>query len=321
MSIFFIPALISLLLKAYILVINLTRDKISIVFLSLIVIFALHNGIELIGYILLFDNGNVSALFRPYYVITTYLVSYLLLHSLTVAGYENKAITTIVLIITTALSCLIIFSNSIIEGYTPIRYSVTAIEGKYYSVLSGFILFSLFLTTAVLLRGCKSTVTTTLQAKRCLYSLYALTPIILAFTAAFIFKIAGIELNASGTVPIATTIFLLVVLKTEGHHKLTDIRKFLPLSLEKQTSNNFMSILDHYINHKNEKDIFKTIQSDIEKEIISYSLKKCDYNVSKTTKMMGLKNRSTLYSMMNRLDIDIKNLKTINSSSQIKNEQ
>ena len=312
MSIFFIPALLSLLLKAYILMINLTRDKISIVFLSLMVIFAIHNGIELLGYISLFNSGDASAFFRPYYVITIYLISYLLLHSLTVAGYENRVITSAVLLIATLLASLIIFSNSIIEGYTSIGYSVTAIEGKYYSVLSAFILISLFTTTAVLIHGYKSTATTALQAKRCLYSLYALAPIILAFALAFIFKIADIEFNAAGIVPIATTIFLIVLLTTEEQHKLTDIRKFLPLSLEKQTSNNFMSILDHYINHKNEKDIFKTIHSSIEKEIISYSLKKCDYNVSKTTKMMGLKSRSTLYSMMSRLDIDIKSLKTAN---------
>jgi len=89
----------------------------------------------------------------------------------------------------------------------------------------------------------------------------------------------------------------------------------MPLSLEKQTTNNFMELLDYYITHKNEDDVFKTIQVGVEREIIFYSLKKCDYNVSKTTKMMGLKNRSTLYSMMNRLDIDIKGMKKVSISN------
>jgi len=83
----------------------------------------------------------------------------------------------------------------------------------------------------------------------------------------------------------------------------------MPLSLEKEATKNFMSMLDYYIEHQNEDDAFKTVQVGVEREIIHYSLKKCDYNVTKTTKMMGLKNRSTLYSMMNRLDIDIKCIK------------
>lgn len=315
MSIFFIPALLSLLLKIYILIVNLTRDKISIVFLSLIIIFAIHNGVELFGYLSLFSNGDTSSFFRPYYVITLYLISYLLLHGLTVSGYENKVITSILLSSATLLSFLIIFSDSIIKGYTPIGYSVTAIEGEYYPILSAFVLISLFSTVVALLHGYRSA-SSSLHAKRCLYSLYALTPIILAFSLAFIFKMVRIEFNAAGIVPIATSIFLVVLLKTEERHKLSDIRKFLPLSLEKETSKNFMSILDHYINHKNEDDIFKTIQASIEKEVIFYSLKKCNYNVSKTTRMMGLTNRSTLYSMMNRLDIDIQNLKTKNNNLQ-----
>jgi len=317
MSIFFIPALLSFLLKIYILILNLTRDKISIVFLSLIIIFALHNGIELFGYLSLFNSGDASAFFRPYYVITIYLISYLLLHSLSVTGYENKAVTSLLLLIATFLSSLVIFSDTIVMGYTSIGYSITATEGKYYSFLSAFILINLFTTVTVLIHRYRNA-PTSLDAKPCLYSLYALAPIILAFSLTVIFKMAQIEFNAAGVVPIATTVFLVIVLKTEGQHKLSDIRKFLPLSLEKQTANNFMSTLDYYIAHQNEKDIFKTIHADIEKQIICYSLEKCSYNVSKTTKMMGLKNRSTLYSMMNRLNIDIKNLKINNSEVQIK---
>ena len=55
--------------------------------------------------------------------------------------------------------------------------------------------------------------------------------------------------------------------------------------------------------------VYKELQAGIEKEIINYSLEKCNNNVSATSKMMGLKNRSTLCSMMNRLGIDLGELK------------
>ena len=307
MSIFFIPALISLLLKLYVLMKNVARDKISILFLSLIIVFALHNAVELFGYFSLLKNGHVPHFFRPYYVITIYLISYLLLHGLQVAGYINRLITSAVLSIATLLAGLIVFSNLIVEGHVRVSYTVTAIEGQYYSIFSAFIIISLIATTTTLIHGYKNA-NTSLQSQRCLYSLYALAPIILAFTIAIIGKITQINLTAAGIVPIATTLFLLIILKTESQHQLSDIRKFLPLSLEKKTSNNFMSILDHYMSHQNEENIFKTIQSNVEKEIISYSLEKCDYNVAKTTKMMGLKNRSTLYSMIKRHDINLKKI-------------
>ena len=314
MSVFFIPALISLLLKLYILIINFKLDKISIVFLSLIIIFALHNGIELFGYLSVFNNGDAGSFFRPYYVITLYLLSYLLLYGLTVSGYINRVITTSLLSLTTLLAGLVLFSDQIIIGYESIGYSVTAIEGKYYPVLSAFVLVNLSLTFGVLFYKYKNA-DSLLQSQRCLHSIYALTPIIFAFTLTVICKSLGIKFNAAVIVPIATTLFLIILLSNESRHKLSDIRKFLPLSLERQTSKNFMSILDHYITHGNEQDKFKTVQSRIEKEIIIYSLKKCDYNISKTTQLMGLRGRSTLYSMMKRLDINAKSLKAETNSN------
>jgi len=120
-------------------------------------------------------------------------------------------------------------------------------------------------------------------------------------------------LTAAGILPIATTIFLVIVLKTESKHELSDIRRLLPLSLERQTANSFLNLLDLYVKNGNKENVYKDLQRGIETEIVSYSLKKCNNNIADTAKMMGIRNRSTLYAMIKRLDIDLENTDTDSS--------
>ena len=73
-----------------------------------------------------------------------------------------------------------------------------------------------------------------------------------------------------------------------------------------------MDLLDTYIQNSslsNQSNVYKDLQAGIEKEIILYSLKTCEGNITNTAKMMGLKNRSTLYSMMNRLEMNLNEVK------------
>ena len=310
MSIYFAPALVSLLLKLIILIYVLRGGKVSTVFLSLIGVFAIHNGIELFGYIqyLQQDSETVNIAFRLYYVATLYILLYILLHALSITKLENQKATASLIFITSAFSFLVLFTDSIIAGQYLIGYTMTAAKGSYYSLFATYILITLFSSTFILVNtSLKSQ--NSLEKNRCLCSLFALTPIILIFLITITFKLLELNINATGLIPIATTLFILIVLKTESYHKLSNVRQFMPLSLERETSSNFMSILDYYMAHQNQENVFKTVQNDVEREIIFYSLKKCNYNVTKTTEMMGLKNRSTLYSMMNRLNIDIKGAK------------
>jgi len=104
-------------------------------------------------------------------------------------------------------------------------------------------------------------------------------------------------------------LFLIIVLKTESKHKLSDIKRFLPMSLENQTANIFLEQLDFYVQNSKQENIYKSLHQNIEKEIISYSLMKCNHNVANTAKMMGIRNRSSLYAMIDRLNINLKDLK------------
>ena len=312
MSIYFLPSLLSLLFNLFVLIYVVRGATVSRIFLTLVVVFAIHNAIEFFGYVLDGNPDTVEIMFRLYYVATIYVILYMLLYAFSVSEIESQIWTFTAVSVATILSCLILFSNLVVAGVYSIGYSVSATKGQYYDLFSMYILSALLISYAVTVLGYQRA-KSQLTSLRCQHSLLALTPITLVFALAMIFKISNVGINATGLAPIATAMFLAIMLKSESRHKLSNLRRLMPLSPERQTTARMMDLLDEYIQNSNKEDVYKELQAGIEKEIINYSLKKCENNVTTTAKMMGLKNRSTLYSMINRLDIDLEELKGNNS--------
>jgi DNA-binding protein Fis len=308
MSIYFAPALIGLLFKPAVLAYALKSGGVSALFLSLIAVFAAHNAIEVFGYFNAQSEVAVNTFFRLYYVATVYVVLYMLLHSLSVSKLENRLTTSILVFLCTSLSGVMLFTDLIIAGQYSIGYTVTAIKGSMYWLFIAYLPIALLSNLAIIVYG-KRTAQPRADSIRCTHSLYAQAPIMLVLLTALTFKIANIGINATGLMPIATALFLGIILNTELKHKLSNLGRLMPLSAERETSDNFMDLLDSYIKRNDRCNVYKELQAGIEKEIIMYSIKKCDGNISKTTTMMGLKNRSTLYSMMTRLGMNLKELK------------
>lgn len=308
MSMYFVPALASLLFKLFVLLTALRGGKVSTLFISLIVAFACHNAIELGGYIQFLSGQSVEVFFRPYYVATIYMLMYMLLHGLAISRLENIYTTTGLVLIASTLSALVLFTDIIVAGQSSIGYSVTAIKGQYYWLFALYLLISLFASLAVLLYRYGSAASQ-LESTRCLYSVFALSPVMFVFLLGIVLKITDAGINIAGILPVATAIFLAIVLKGESKHQLSDVRRFLPFSPERAISNNVMTLVDEYVHSDNQTDAYKKLHIAIEKEIILYTLNKCNNNVTQTTEMMGLKNRSTLYSMMTRLGIDLQYIK------------
>ncbi len=309
MSVYLVPALASLLFKLFVLVTTARRGKVSTLFLSLICVFAIHNAVELIGYVQFMNNQSVDVMFRLYYVATIYLLMYVLLHGLAISRLDSTYTTAALIVVATGLSSSVLFTDAIIVGQYAIGYSVTALKGSHYWLFVLYVLITLSSNIAALLYRYKSA-DSQLESIRCLYSLFALAPIMLATLLATAFIIAtNLNVNAAGTLPVATALFLAILLKGESKHKLSDIRRFLPFSPERKITGDIMELVDAYVKADNQANAYKDLHSGIEREIIFYTLNKCNNNITKATAMMGLKNRSTLYSMMNRLDIDCQQLK------------
>lgn len=312
MSIYFVPTLLALLFKLVVLAYASKGKQVSVMFLSLVTVFAAHNAIEVFGYFQFIAGNAIDFLFRLYYVCTVYVLLFMLLHGLTVSKLKNIATVATLTTIATLLAGSILFSDVIVAGQYSIGYSVTAIKGPHYWVFISYLLIILSSNLAVLLYG-HQVAKSQLDSVRCIHSLVALTPIMIVLVAAIALKIANAHINAAGIAPIATTIFLAIILKTESKHKLSDIRRYLPLSPEREITANIMDLVDNYVNDHGKRVSYKDLQDGLEKEIICYSLKKCDNNVIQTAKMMSLSNRSTLYSMMSRLNIDMKEIKKTSS--------
>lgn len=304
MSVYMLPALIGLVLKLFILVLAFRGGKISTLFLSLIVVFACHNAIELVGYLQFSNNESVEMLFRPYYVVSIYSVMYILLHGLAISEQSNRVITAFLVSLATSISVLVLNTDLIVAGQYSIGYSITAVQGPFYW---GFVLYVAFIfaaTVAVLIREYRNA-QSSLKSIRSAYSLFALAPVMVIALIAVLLKVTNTGINAAGIFPIATTVFLILILKGESQHRLMDIRRFLPFSPERKAATEVVQIMDEYTASDNSgSESFKALRNDIERKIIVYTLNRCNNNITKATKMMGFESRSTLYSMMNRLGIN-----------------
>jgi len=275
MGLILLPASISLLLKIFIFWMVAKGGKVSIVFLSLIAIFALHNAVELLGlaYMLFDINSQAEQILRPFYIITVFTVMYITLHALTIAEVINQIITALLVISAALLSGLILFTDLVIAGHYSIGYSISAVKGEYYWTFAAAIILGMLISISVLVYGQRNA-STQIKSTRCLYSLYALCPIVLVALIVTICKLLNIPLNATAIMPVATTLFLFIVIKTESKHKLSEIKRLLPMSLERKTADNFLSMLDDYVQNSNKENVYKNLQASIEREIICYSLEK-----------------------------------------------
>ena len=109
----------------------------------------------------------------------------------------------------------------------------------------------------------------------------------------------GIKVSGAAILPVTTTLFLLITLKGEPKHGLTDIRRHIPLSLERRKSGQIMDIFSSYA--KDELS-YRDSLTEIEKLLVTYKHDKNNGNVSTTASTMNIP-RSSLYSIFRRLDI------------------
>jgi len=101
--------------------------------------------------------------------------------------------------------------------------------------------------------------------------------------------------------PFASTLYLIVIVFGERSHKLTDIRAYLPYSTERQATRKLLKL---YADFSTRRVPYKQVREDCERALITYALKKTDYNVTETAVLMNIK-RSTVYSMCGRLGIKV----------------
>ncbi|NNC99048.1 MAG: hypothetical protein HKN85_02585 [Gammaproteobacteria bacterium] len=295
MSYFIIPALIALALKLYILLV-VHHSRASRLFYGMILIFALHNLCEVTAYIQ-FANGTISEfLLRAYYAITFCLLSYMCLYSIEVSKLEKLKSLMLPLCGWTIVASTMAFATDyLVSGIEPIGYSATAVKGSLYWIFSVTTLGSLIFVVVTLMYGYRHAATSRVQIQ-CLYTLFAMLPLVLVGFAIIPLMNMGYKINAAGVLPICTTLFLIITLKSESKHRFTDIRRFLPFSPERRTALEVQNIISRY---SMDEISYKELTKDFEKIVIKHKLEKAGESVSAAARAMQMK-RSTLYSMLDR---------------------
>jgi hypothetical protein len=196
---------------------------------------------------------------------------------------------------------LVLATDLIVSGSTPLSYILTATRGPLYWI---FQLLSIVLLTSILaqLFTAYFKADTHIVEIRIAYTAMALVPLFVTMLLVFILMNLGVLINATVLLPFATTLFLIITLASEYQHKLTDVRRFLPFSDERRTSNEIMEIFSSYArDDANYRDSI----SEIERLLVLHKLNKADGNASLTAEQMGMP-RSSLYSIFNRLKIKVR---------------
>jgi len=238
---------------------------------------------------------------KVYYSLTVLTLLSIMIYSLEVSQTKRNIASNLIIVASALLTVSILFSNKIIAGNYSISYSSTAIKGPFYALFQAYGVIGLLTIVTILLNGYK-TATTHLTQIRCAYILLAFSPLILSCFLVLAMMSVGIMINATIILPITISVFLFIIIKGESIHKLTDLRRFMPFSPERKTSQEIMEL---YSSYAQDEISYRDCMAEIEKQLVLHKYSKSDNNASATAKSMGMP-RSSLYSIFNRLKIDIK---------------
>jgi len=300
MGILVIPASFSLAIKLLILAVLIARKSHSRIFNSMLFVFAAHNICEILIYLEMFNNINTDWLVRVYYSLSIMAMMHMLAYAFEVSKVAklSEKISYIAAFSIVAVFAML-FSDTIVTGSAPLGYTVTAVHGSGYWLFQTLVVSSMSATIVALALGYRKSPDHLTQTQ-CLYTLLAIAPLTLVGPIVVALQALGVAINASLLLPIFSTLYLAVIILGESTHRLTDIRMYLPKSLEHETSKKLFNACALYSTNTFS---IKEAQDDIERTLILHALKKNKYNVSKTARQIQMK-RSTLYSVCNRLGIE-----------------
>lgn len=299
MSIFIIVVLTALALKGAVLWIARKVPGEMNIFLGLVLMFSLHNLCELLIYLGPLNANTSDLLIRVYYVLSILVVTWMCLYAIHVAAFKSDVASKIILSTGVIVSLIFLFTDMIIVGAESLWPGITALKGPYYLVfqvatIGGFV----FVITLLALAWRNSD--SQLVKTRCSLVLLTLIPIMGTATAVLLLMEFHVKVNAAGLIPIATTIFLVIILKMERSHRLTHIRLLIPGSEESKALGELMTAFSNYSIYG---ENYKETLNEIERTLVLYKhAAMANSKTSDIAKEMGMP-RPTLYSIYDRLGL------------------
>jgi len=301
MSIYVLPASMALLVSIVVFVAALQGRKKSEsnTFCIMIFLFICLSVCEVLSAFEFFTADRFLYLVKAYYLVALCGLSSILAYSLHVAGEKSNKGLWLVYFFALILSCLVLFTNAVINGIEPLGYTQTAIRGELYVLFQVFSLVVLSLIIATLVRGYIRHKDHMMQI-RCSYTLLALLPFVITCLLILVIMALGYKVNAVLFMPIVHVAFMLITLAGESEHQITDIRRFMPYSAERHTSNEIMDIFSSFAR---DEISYRDGVSEIERLLVLHKYQKNGGNASATAELMKMP-RSSLYSIFHRLGIE-----------------
>jgi len=304
MNIYMLPSVLAFIFTCISLIYICKRETTPKIFYFIVLAFAVHHALEVLLYLEFSKNTQITLLLKIYHALSIVCLALILIYAKSVSKTTKQIHSNVIIGLSIIISALIMVSDSLISGSQSIGYSATAVKGPLYIVFQTFSTFLLIATTVTLILGYRRA-TSHLTQIQCAYVLIAFLPLILTSSGVILAMAAGYQINATMVVPIAFTLFLFITIKSEYQHKLTDLRRFLPNSPERKTSQEIMELFSSYAR---DEASYRDSINQIEKLLVMHKYSKNGKNASATAETMGMP-RSSLYSIFNRLSIDLKDEK------------
>lgn len=300
MSLFVVPAILALLFKGRIIYLSRGDAYKSTLLTPLIYTLFIFNIAECAIQIQFHNGATADWVLRSYFVTSVWCLALIFCYSMSISlPSKLYLISKIAIGSTVFLTALIIFTDTVLLGAHSIEYTYAALRGDYYW---GYHIFAatLFLATvSTLIFGYKKAEIPK-ERVQCLHVLFALSPIVVAGLGISLVMATEFKVNAIGILPIATTLFLLIMLNSEKSQGLTDVRKFLPFSKERRLLADLMRVQDKYTLHHISHTTFKRY---VEKIALEYQMQVHDRSVSTVAKAVKT-NRTTIDSAVKRHNIE-----------------
>lgn len=303
MIFYIIPAFVALMLKLSVMYFARRGDHASRVFIAMVLIFALHNLSEILVIVKFFEGNISELLLKSYYAIAIFALSYFCLYAVEVSSKKlNPKVYISVLTFSLAFAIVLFSTDYIVIGAESIEYTVTAIRGQYYAAFQIFAVAAILFSVTTLVNGY-------LQARdqlhqiQCIYTIAAFLPIVVAVTAVLIVMQLGYNVSGALILPLATTGFLILSLRSEHKHGLTDIGRFFNPSQKRATANMVATLTEQCLG---DEVSLKEAKDNFEKYLLQHKLDKFGNNVSKTARVLNMK-RTTIYSMVKKHGISVDN--------------
>ena len=298
LNILVVPSVIALILKVMILLWS-HKTKQSKDFKYLIAIFAIHNICEIALFLQEYLPLAESIPIRTYYCASILSASYMVVYGAKIAQlFELKHFKIIIGLIAIIPCLMIALSNLVISGNEFLNGKYFATRGSFYGVFSGFVVVCQLSMSALLYQGYKKAQAPLVKIQ-CLYAGVSFLPI--AMTVIFVVTVQafGGTANTTTMLPLASTLFLFLIAKSEQKHGLTDIRKWIPYDAQWLLSKKNAKL--KFLYNTGQLDLKQYINM-TEKLELAFALYSNNRSVTYAAQSIGLK-RSTFYSMMKRHDL------------------